>query len=414
MLPSPGAARGTPRGSRSAPSSLGEGLFAESGDGASSEGGEAPGSPASAGLDAPASAGLDAPASAGSPPGPPLGRTKSKPEEVLSVGLTKIGLTDPKLQAGIIIVLLITGFVLLLTFVVPNLYNLMEKLLDEGEATFGEFAVVLIVGALAVLCANPVPGSHMTLLFIAFHWGVPVDPDDPHSGGACESQGAWFLSKRAVCFMHGTFFLYVVYCIAMVVNFMWLRNCCGTKANAYARRKGGDYVVAVDSVISAGGWQTFQAMLLLRMTPVPIGLQTLTLSVTSIGAPLYREAAPPGSSKRPLRVGWPYMGAGLLGMSPTCPRPLARGQRRPLAVLTRGNFADRQHQDGGVRLLARRQRQRARQAGARHRLGGGRRHRAGDHDDWAGRNHRHHPRGGRVVRLPPAPPPKPLPHVRLS
>ena len=320
MLPSPGASRGTPRGSRSAPSSLGEGLFAESGDGASldGEGGEAPGSPASAGL--------DAPASAGSPPGPPLGRTKSKPEEVLSVGLTKIGLTDPKLQAGIIIVLLITGFVLLLTFVVPNLYNLMEKLLDEGEATFGEFAVVLIVGALAVLCANPVPGSHMTLLFIAFHWGVPVDPDDPHSGGACESQGAWFLSKRAVCFMHGAFFLFVVYCIAMVVNFMWLRNCCGTKANAYARRKGGDYVVAVDSVISAGGWQTFQAMLLLRMTPVPIGLQTLTLSVTSIGAPLYREAAPPGSSKRPLRVGWPYMGAGLLGTSPTCPHPPARAR----------------------------------------------------------------------------------------
>jgi hypothetical protein len=278
-------------------------------------------------------------------PGGGLQRSQSKPVQALTAGMNKVGLTDPKLQAGVIIFLLILGLVLFLAFVAPGMYNAMRVVLEFSEQHLGFFISVLIVGSLAVLCANPVPGSHVTLLFIAYHYGVPVNHEDPQMGGGCESTGFLFLNARAACFTHGAFFLYVVYTIASVVNFTLLRNCCGESANRQAKKKGGDYVIAVDAVISAGGWQTFQAMMLLRLTPVPIGLQTLTLSVTSIGAPIQKkldraaaaapaagtalpaagegegaaEAAADGTllegvlAKRGYEIGWPYLGASLLG-----------------------------------------------------------------------------------------------------
>ena len=279
-------------------------------------------------------------------------RSQSKPVIVLTKGMNRIGLTDPKLQLGVISTLLILALVLFLAFVAPQMYNQMRVVLEFSEANLGYIPSVLIVGSLAVCCANPVPGSHVTLLFIAYHYGVPINREDPAQGGACESTGFLFMSARAACFFHGAGFLYVVYTIASVVNFTMLRNCCGECANREAKKKGGDYVIAVDSVISAGGWQTFQAMMLLRMTPVPIGLQTLTLSVTSIGAPIEKrapspeaqlaaaqaglrstmvpgtgeaeaeaeaEAAADGSlladvlAKKGYQIGWPYLGAALIG-----------------------------------------------------------------------------------------------------
>lgn len=261
-----------------------------------------------------------------------LQRSQSRPVQALTVGMNKVGLTDPKLQAGIIIFLLILGLVLFLAFVAPQMYNSMRAVLEFSEGHLGVYISVLIVGTLAVLCANPVPGSHVTLLFIAYHYGVPANLEEPEKGGGCTSTGFWFLSANTTCFTHGAFFLYVVYTIASVVNFTVLRNCCGEAANRQAKKKGGDYVIAVDSVISAGGWQTFQAMMLLRLTPVPIGLQTLTLSVTSIGAPIQKRngagggadgedaaAAADGTllevvlNKRGYQIGWPYLGASLLG-----------------------------------------------------------------------------------------------------
>ena len=268
----------------------------------------------------------------------------------MTAGMNKVGLTDPRLQASIIISLLIVGLILFLTFVAPQIYNMMADVTEFSDDNLGYWSTILIVGTLAVACANPMPGSHVTLLFIAYHYGVPVNREEPALGGACESTGFLFLNATGACFLHGAGFLYGIYTIGSVVNFTLLRHCCGECANREAKKKGGDYVIAVDSVISAGGWQTFQAMMLLRMTPIPIGLQTLTLSVTSIGAPIEKRgpspeaelaaaqagkrstmvpgqaaaAAADGSllaevlGKTGWQIGWPYMAAALIGNIKMC------------------------------------------------------------------------------------------------
>jgi|EP01047_Picozoa_sp_COSAG01_P025443 hypothetical protein len=201
----------------------------------------------------------------------------------LTQGLRLVGLQNKHCRCALALLLVSAGALAFLSLVAPYFYDLVAGAVSWSDENIGEFRSFLLVWFLGVLCAFPLPGSQISLLFIGYHYGSPA-------GGGCRG-------THATCFVGGMGFLWLIYSTATITNFLAIRRSCGRGLNSYARRKGGPVAEAIDTVVSGdqGGWDSFQVVLLLRLTPMPIGMQTMLCAATSI----------------PLAV--PYITAGLVG-----------------------------------------------------------------------------------------------------
>ena len=212
---------------------------------------------------------------------------------VLAQLLRTLGCKSSKYINLVILLAVAVGALAFLAFIAPFFYKLIAGGVSWSERHIGSFGSFLMVWMLGVICAFPLPGSHISLLFIGYHYGSPAKPghDDEVDGLA----GCY--GTELGCFLHGMGFLWLIYSTATITNFVAMRRLCGFRLNAYAKRKGGPMAEAIDAVISGGQeWtESFQVVLLLRITPMPVGMQTCLCAATSI----------------PLQL--PYVAAGLLG-----------------------------------------------------------------------------------------------------